>query len=256
MLELGLRTGRRDGRRARGPRGGGDRDGHRDGRGGGPHPRRRRGGVRADRPTASRRDAHAGAAAFAGPGRPRTGGPRSDRGRRRSGAVHRAAGGGGGGQRPGAVARPRGGVRHEPRRPGAGAVAAGHCGLVLACVDARRGEVFASVRELAPGGEAVGEPVAPALFAPDDLAAVLAQLGGAPVRAVGDGAQRYAEVLAAVPGVDVVAPALSFPPPSDVAPPRARPPRPGRIASRRLHRSFLCICARRTRRATSPRRGA
>ncbi len=63
-------------------------------------------------------------------------------------------------------------------------------------------------------GVAVAEPVPTALFAPEDLAAVLAQLGGAPVRAVGDGAQRYAEVLAAVPGVDIVTPALAFPPPS------------------------------------------
>jgi tRNA threonylcarbamoyladenosine biosynthesis protein TsaB len=97
---------------------------------------------------------------------------------------------------------------------GAGAVAAGHHGLVLACVDARRGEVFASVRELGPGGETVAEPVPAALFAPDDLAARLGELGDEPVRAVGDGAQRYAEVLATVPGVDVVAPALAFPPPS------------------------------------------
>jgi hypothetical protein len=34
------------------------------------------------------------------------------------------------------------------------------------------------------------------------------------VLAVGDGAQRYAHVLEAVPGVTVVAPALSYPPPS------------------------------------------
>jgi tRNA threonylcarbamoyl adenosine modification protein YeaZ len=97
---------------------------------------------------------------------------------------------------------------------GAGAVAAGHCGLVLACVDARRGEVFASVRELGRSGETIAEPVPATLFAPDDLAAVLARLGGAPVCAVGDGAQRYAEVLTTVQGVDVVTPALAFPPPS------------------------------------------
>jgi tRNA threonylcarbamoyladenosine biosynthesis protein TsaB len=96
---------------------------------------------------------------------------------------------------------------------GAGAVAAGHSGLVLACVDARRGEVFACVRELGGGGAMVAEPVPAAVFAPGDLAEVLARLGGAPVCAVGDGAQRYGEVFATVPGVDVVAPALAFPPP-------------------------------------------
>ena len=53
----------------------------------------------------------------------------------------------------------------------------------------------------------------PALWAPGDLAAALAGLDGSPVYAVGDGAQRYGEVLAAV-GVDVVLPAFSFPPPS------------------------------------------
>lgn len=97
---------------------------------------------------------------------------------------------------------------------GAGAAAAGHRGLVLACVDARRGEVFASVRELDDSGAARAEPVPIGLFAPAELAAVLRGLGGAPIRAVGDGAQRYGEVLTAVPGVDVVAPALGFPPPS------------------------------------------
>jgi tRNA threonylcarbamoyladenosine biosynthesis protein TsaB len=97
---------------------------------------------------------------------------------------------------------------------GAAAVEAGHRGLVLACVDARRGEVFAAVRQLDEGGATVAEPVAPALFAPSELAAALSRLGGVPVRAVGDGAQRYGEVVGSVPGVEVVAPALSFPPPS------------------------------------------
>ena len=96
----------------------------------------------------------------------------------------------------------------------AGAAAAGHRGLVLACVDARRGEVFASVREFGRGGEVLGEPIPTTLCAPGDLAAALVGLGGAPVCAVGDGAQRYAEVLTTVPGVDVVAPGLAFPPPS------------------------------------------
>jgi tRNA threonylcarbamoyladenosine biosynthesis protein TsaB len=96
----------------------------------------------------------------------------------------------------------------------AAAAESGHRGLVLACVDARRGEVFASLRHLDEHGATVAEPIAPTLFAPPDLAATIERLGGAPVRAVGDGAQRYGDVLESVPGVDVVAPALSFPPPS------------------------------------------
>jgi tRNA threonylcarbamoyladenosine biosynthesis protein TsaB len=96
----------------------------------------------------------------------------------------------------------------------AGAAEAGHRGLVLACVDARRGEVFASVGRLGPSGVLQVQPVAPGLFAPADLVASLRGLGGAPLHAVGDGAQRYAAALAEVPGVEVVAPALSFPPPS------------------------------------------
>lgn len=91
---------------------------------------------------------------------------------------------------------------------------AGHRGLVLSCVDARRGEVFAAVRMLDQECGTVDEPVAPALWAPGELAEVLGGLGGATLHAVGDGAQRYRDVLVAVPGLHVVAPALSFPPPS------------------------------------------
>jgi tRNA A37 threonylcarbamoyladenosine modification protein TsaB len=87
---------------------------------------------------------------------------------------------------------------------------------VLACVDARRGEVFAVVRELDQDGETVAEPLASGLWAPGDLAAALSRLAGStmPVYAVGDGAQRYGEVLASAPGVEIVTPGLSFPPPS------------------------------------------
>ena len=60
----------------------------------------------------------------------------------------------------------------------AGAAGAGRRGLVLACVDARRGEVFAAVRELDAAGVVVAEPVAPGLFAPPDLVAALGGLGG------------------------------------------------------------------------------
>jgi tRNA threonylcarbamoyladenosine biosynthesis protein TsaB len=96
----------------------------------------------------------------------------------------------------------------------AAAAEAGHRGLVLACVDARRGEVFAAVRELDQDGRAVAEPLESALWAPDDLAAALDRVAGGPVYAVGDGAQRYRDVLTQAAGVGVVAPALSFPPPS------------------------------------------
>jgi tRNA threonylcarbamoyladenosine biosynthesis protein TsaB len=100
----------------------------------------------------------------------------------------------------------------------AGAAASGHTGLVLACIDARRGEVFAAVYDVA-AGEGPGTPssrarVRAGLFTPAELSAVLEHLGGAPVIAVGDGAQRYADVLRAVDGVSVVRPALSFPSPA------------------------------------------
>jgi tRNA threonylcarbamoyladenosine biosynthesis protein TsaB len=94
------------------------------------------------------------------------------------------------------------------------AAEAGHRGLVLACVDARRGEVFASVSELDQDGGTLRDLLAPALWAPGDLAAALGRFDGVPTHAVGDGAHRYGEVLAAVPGVSIVTPGLSFPPPS------------------------------------------
>jgi tRNA threonylcarbamoyladenosine biosynthesis protein TsaB len=96
------------------------------------------------------------------------------------------------------------------------AVAAGHDGPVLACVDARRGEVFASVREsrrdAASRRSVPRDHIGAALFAPEALAAALRRLGGT-IAAVGDGAVRYADTLAAVPGVDIVTSALTFPPP-------------------------------------------
>jgi tRNA threonylcarbamoyladenosine biosynthesis protein TsaB len=99
----------------------------------------------------------------------------------------------------------------------AGAAAAGLRGLVLACVDARRGEVFAAVHEVEAAGRlpavhAVRLDVG--LFAPQDLAAALGKFAGEPVHAVGDGAVRYADVLGKVPGVDPDAPGLAFPPPA------------------------------------------
>jgi tRNA threonylcarbamoyladenosine biosynthesis protein TsaB len=95
----------------------------------------------------------------------------------------------------------------------AGAAAAGLRGRILSAVDARRGEVFASLGLVDPSGALVESgPVH--LVAPDELAANLSALGGEPVLAVGDGAQRYAERLEAVPGVRCVRPALAWPPPA------------------------------------------
>ena len=91
----------------------------------------------------------------------------------------------------------------------------GSAGLVLACVDARRGEVFAAVHEIDVRRARVPvRRLGPGLFAPEGLVAALAAFGGAPVHAVGDGAQRYADALRAVPGVHPVAPGLAFPPPA------------------------------------------
>jgi tRNA threonylcarbamoyladenosine biosynthesis protein TsaB len=93
---------------------------------------------------------------------------------------------------------------------GAGEI--GHRGRVLSAVDARRGEVFATVADLDNEGSPT-EVLAPGLFSPPALARVLEGLGGEPMLGVGDGAQRYAEVFGAVPGVSVPDGGLAFPPP-------------------------------------------
>lgn len=95
----------------------------------------------------------------------------------------------------------------------AGAAEAGLRGLILSCVDARRGEVFAAVHEVDVVGVAPGVRLAPGLFAPAELVAALDEFAGETVHAVGDGALRYADVLRAVPGTDPDAPGLAFPPP-------------------------------------------
>jgi tRNA threonylcarbamoyladenosine biosynthesis protein TsaB len=93
----------------------------------------------------------------------------------------------------------------------------GHTGLVVAAVDARRGEVFACVRELhagrAPAEDVADDVIAAGLFSPGELAAALNELGGGRMVGVGDGAQRYAAVLEAVPGVSCLLDALDSPPP-------------------------------------------
>jgi tRNA threonylcarbamoyladenosine biosynthesis protein TsaB len=91
----------------------------------------------------------------------------------------------------------------------AGAAATGLRGLVLACVDARRGEVFAAVHEV--DARAVPSVRLPAtLCAPEDLVRALDEFAGESVHAVGDGALRYADVLRTPPA----APGLAFPPPA------------------------------------------
>jgi tRNA threonylcarbamoyladenosine biosynthesis protein TsaB len=92
------------------------------------------------------------------------------------------------------------------------AVDLGHRGHVLSVVDARRSEVFAVLRAVDGEGGDATEIIAPRLFAPGELASALSDLGGVPVVAVGDGAQRYAGVLGAVPGVTCVLGGLRSPP--------------------------------------------
>jgi tRNA threonylcarbamoyladenosine biosynthesis protein TsaB len=84
----------------------------------------------------------------------------------------------------------------------------GHTGRVLVAVDARRGEVFAAIRDL----DAQREVVPPTLFSPDQLVAALKGLDETALLAVGDGSQRYAEAIGAVPGVRCLTSALAFPP--------------------------------------------
>ncbi len=93
------------------------------------------------------------------------------------------------------------------------AMQSGHRGYVLAAVDARRGEVFASVRELRSDLDETQDVIVSGLFAPEVLAQSLLELGGVHIVGVGDGVQRYAEILRAVPGVDCLMDALGFPPP-------------------------------------------
>jgi tRNA threonylcarbamoyladenosine biosynthesis protein TsaB len=89
----------------------------------------------------------------------------------------------------------------------------GHRGHVLAAVDARRGEVFATVRELRGGPAQAEDVIAAGLFAPAELAEAMHELGGVSIVGIGDGAQRYAELLGSVPGVTCVMDALDAPPP-------------------------------------------
>ena len=95
-----------------------------------------------------------------------------------------------------------------------GAGAAGLRGLVLACVDARRGEVFATVHEIDVAGAVPRVRLPTGLFTPENLVVALDVFAGETVHAVGDGALRYADALRAVPGTDPEAPGLAFPTPA------------------------------------------
>ena len=95
----------------------------------------------------------------------------------------------------------------------------GQSGLLLAAVDARRGEVFAAMRKVdgtraGAGAGASADVMTAGLFAPDALAAELARFEGRAIHAVGDGSVRYADQLEAVEGLTVRRSGLTFPPPS------------------------------------------
>ena len=102
---------------------------------------------------------------------------------------------------------------------------------LAAVVDARRGEVFAAAYRFGAGPDAAADPADVCddrreALGPDDLAAWLGQLAAdADVLVVGDGAVRYLEVLAPVPGADCgLAGEVSAPSPAVLA----------RLAARRL----------------------
>jgi tRNA threonylcarbamoyladenosine biosynthesis protein TsaB len=80
---------------------------------------------------------------------------------------------------------------------------------VAAVVDARRGEVF---WQLFRGMEAVTEPV---VAAPAGLIMELRARG--PVVVAGDGARRYADLLATVPSLELAGPASDHPSAADLA---------------------------------------
>jgi tRNA threonylcarbamoyladenosine biosynthesis protein TsaB len=92
-------------------------------------------------------------------------------------------------------------------------VRSGQSGLVLAGIDARRGEVFAAIREVGHDGVAI-DHLAAGLFGPEALLLELQRFAGRTIHAVGDGSVRYAEQLASVEGVTVQHHGLTFPPPS------------------------------------------
>ena len=86
-------------------------------------------------------------------------------------------------------------VRHSPR-------------LIVAAIDARRGEVFHAFYRQVPGG--VQRVTEPAVSAPGDLASELLARGEEALL-VGDGALRYADVFRDLRGVEDAEPGLAHP---------------------------------------------
>jgi tRNA threonylcarbamoyladenosine biosynthesis protein TsaB len=79
---------------------------------------------------------------------------------------------------------------------------------VASVIDAKRGEIFWALFQ--PGGSGVAPIGDPAVSAPDALVAAIRDTPG-PVLAVGDGARRYADTLAALPDVELAGPADDHP---------------------------------------------
>ncbi len=86
-------------------------------------------------------------------------------------------------------------VRHSPK-------------LIVAAIDARRGEIFHAFYRQVPGG--VQRVTEPAVGAPDDLAGELLARGE-DCLLVGDGAVRYAAHFEDLRGVDAAEPGLAHP---------------------------------------------
>ena len=80
--------------------------------------------------------------------------------------------------------------------------------LIVAVVDARRGEVFYACYRQVPGG--VQRLTEPTVASPADLASELLA-SGEETLAVGDGALRYAEVLEKVSHVELGSPGTAYP---------------------------------------------
>lgn len=89
---------------------------------------------------------------------------------------------------------------------------------VLSVVDARRGQLFAALFGPASNTSPITALVAPHLCTPDDLAgeAACSQRRHGSLLAVGDGARRYAGLLAAVPGVQLAGQSFAHPRPASV----------------------------------------
>ena len=84
-----------------------------------------------------------------------------------------------------------------------------HCSkLIVATIDARRGEVFhANYRQVPGGVQRISEPV---VSSPDDLSADLLAHGNEALL-VGDGALRYSEIFAGLRGVEAAEPSIAYP---------------------------------------------